>query len=108
MDTRQKPDSLLNTLVATVRFGLVFLGLIGLSVEIFRDNGWLKQLFGKMISSQIGLASIPIAIIVLFLVNRWLSSAAKGKTVTRGDWPLYLMMAIGAFFLFNLLTTGRL
>lgn len=101
-----KPDSLLATLAAAGRIGLVIIGLIGLSVEIFRDNGWLKQLLGKLFSSSLGLAAIPIAIIVIYFVNRWLSSASDGKASAKGDLPLYLMMAIGAFFLFNLITTG--
>jgi hypothetical protein len=100
-----KPDSLLATLAAVGRFGLMIIGLIGLSVEIFRDNGWLHQLLGKLFSSSLSLAAIPIAILVIYLVNRWLS-ASDGKASVKGDLPLYFMMAIGAFFLFNLITTG--
>lgn len=101
-----KPDSLLATVAAVGRIGLVIIGLIGLSVEMFRDNGWLKQLIGKLFSSSLSLAIIPIAIIVIYFVNRWLSDATDGKASAKGDLPLYLMMAIGAFFLFNLITTG--
>jgi membrane protein insertase Oxa1/YidC/SpoIIIJ len=101
-----KPDSLLATLAAVGRISLVIIGLIGLSVEIFRDNGWLNKLLGKLFSSSVSLAIIPIAILVIYFVNRWLSSASDGKASVKGDLPLYLMMAIGAFFLFNLITTG--
>lgn len=101
-----KPDSMLFTVAAAGRIGLVIIGLIGLSVEIFRDNGWLKQLLGKLFSSSLGLAIIPVAIIVIYFVNQWLSSTSDGKASAKGDLPLYLMMAIGAFFLFNLVTKG--
>ena len=101
-----KPDSLLATVAAVGRIGLVIIGLIGLSVEIFRDNGWLKQLISKLLASSLGLAAIPIAILVLYIANRWLSSGSDGKASAKGDLPLYLMMAVGAFFLFNLITTG--
>ncbi|MEO8417555.1 MAG: hypothetical protein ABI475_02380 [Methylophilaceae bacterium] len=107
-DSSNRPDSLLFTVAAIGRVGLVIIGLIGLSVEIFRDNGWLKQLLGKLFSSSLGLVIIPIAIIVIYFVNQWLSSASDGKASARGDLPLYLMMAIGAFFLLNLITKGSL
>lgn len=105
MNNRSKPDSLLATLVAVGQFSLVLLGLIGLSVEFFRDNGWLKQLLSKLASSPAGLASIPIAIVAVYFLNRWLVSASHGTT-SKGDLPMYIMMAIGAYFLFNLVTSG--
>lgn len=105
MGKHRSPDSLLHTLVAVGQLLMVLIGLIGLSVEIFRDNGWLKQLINKLISSPAGLASIPIAIVVLYFFNRWLTTASDGS-VSKGDLPLYIMMAIGAYFLFNLVTTG--
>lgn len=100
-----KQDSVLTTLAAVGRLSLMLIGLIGLSVEIFRDKGWLKLLLNKMLDSPLGLASFPVAIVVLYLLNRWLSSASHGK-VAKGDFPMYFMMAVGAFFLFQLITTG--
>ena len=105
MATQKKPDTLITTLVALSRIGLMLMGLIGLSVEIFRDNGWLKQLFRKMLDSPATLAAIPVVIIVIYLLNRWMATDS-GKASAKGDLPLYLMMAIGAFFVFRLVTTG--
>ena len=109
MVTINKPDSLLATLLALGRFSLVVIGLIGLSVEIFRDNGWLRQLIAKMLDSALGLGSIPAVILVFFLIyflNRWISTASRGKRHSQGDLPLYLMMIIGAFYLYMLITKG--
>lgn len=106
MDNRKKPDTLFATLAAVGRFTLVVLGLIGISVHVFRDGGWLNQLLGKVFSSNAWLLVIPLALVVIYLVNGWLSSAPKNKPYTRGDIPLYVMMGVGAFFAVKLLSTG--
>lgn len=105
MSERSKPDSLISTLIAVGRFGLMLLGIIGISVEIFRDDGWLKQLLGKAFASPGALLLIPLAIGALYLLDKFITNAA-GTTSKKGDIPLYIMMAIGAFFLFRIITTG--
>jgi hypothetical protein len=45
---------------------------------------------------------------VLWLLNRMMSSNKKGETNKSGDLPMYIMMAIGAFYLFRLITTGSM
>lgn len=99
-----QPDSLLKTIFETIRLVLVIIGLTGLSIEIFRDDGILTRIFSGMISSRLGLASIPITLIVLFLLNRWLVSHSGTEEHSRtGDLPLYFMMSVGATFVFNFL-----
>jgi hypothetical protein len=105
MADQSKPDSLVDTLLAVGRFGLMLLGIIGISVEIFRDNGWLKQLIGKAFDSPGTLLLIPLTIGALYLLDKTITNAA-GTASKKGDIPLYIMMAIGAFFLFRLITTG--
>jgi len=106
MDKQNKPDNLLNTLAAVGRISLMLIGLVGIAVDIFRDNGLLKQLFNKMFASSLGMASIPIAIAVLYFLNRWISASDGKVSRGKGNLPLYIMMAIGAFFLFRLIATG--
>lgn len=106
MQKNTKPDSLFETIMATFRMGLCLLGIIGLSVETFRDEGWLKRALGKLFTSDTVLIAIPLIFIGLFLVNRLLSAPTNDKNRWIGDLPLYLMMGIGAFFLFKIVTTG--
>jgi hypothetical protein len=82
------------------------IGLIGISVQFFRDNGWLKQIVAKMANSPIGLFSFPLLFILLFIINKWLSGKTDGKASERGNLPMYLMMTIGAYFLFNIISKG--
>jgi hypothetical protein len=106
MTKSSKADSLFETILASLRLGLCLLGIVGLSVETFRDDGWLKRALSGLIESESVLIAIPLIFIGLFLVNRLLSAPTSEKTTWVGDLPLYLMMGIGIFFLFKLITTG--
>ncbi|MCB5189444.1 hypothetical protein LG198_01695 [Methylobacillus arboreus] len=102
----QKPDSLLATLLAISRLGLMLLGIIGIAVHLFSDEGWIEKGFAKLFSSTATLLALPVIILLLYLANRWLTAPRRGEVSKRGDIPLYLMMGLGAFFLFRLLSTG--
>jgi hypothetical protein len=106
MARETKSDNLLATLFAILRVCLLLTGIIGLSISIFRDDGWLTQLLARMFSSTMGMVSIFLLILVAYMLNRWLT-APTGKASSRGDFPLKIMMAIGAFFLYRLITTGH-
>lgn len=100
------PESKSSVLVATVRMGLMLVGIVGIAMEIFREDGWLKMLLGMIFQSTTSMLSIPVIIFVLWLLNRWMSSANKSEIKKSGDFPMYVMMAVGAFYLFKLLTAG--
>ncbi|MFJ5445566.1 hypothetical protein ACIKP9_04940 [Methylobacillus methanolivorans] len=101
-----KPESLLSTLLAVLRLGLMLIGIIGLAVHLFNDEGWLDHAMTWIFSSTWTMLAIPGAILVLYLANRWLTTPRRGELSKRGDIPMYAMMAIGLFFVFRLATTG--
>ena len=101
-----KPESALSNLAAVGRVGLILIGMIGIAMEIFRDNGWFNTLFGKIFQSTTSMLAIPVIILVLWLLNRWVSASSKSETKISGDFPMYFMMAIGAYYLFRLINTG--
>ncbi len=108
MDKQNKSDNLLSTLAAVGRIGLMLIGLVGIAVEIFRDNGLLKQFLGKMFDSSYWWLYILMTVAVFYFLNR-LTTTSDGKaSAGKGNLPLYIMMAIGAYFLFRLITTGTL
>jgi len=49
---------------------------------------------------------IPVIIFGLWLINRWISTPNKSETKKSGDLPMYVMMAIGVFFLIRFYMTG--
>lgn len=101
-----RPESLLATLLALLRIGLMLIGILGITVHLFSDEGWLSQLTNWLFSSTWTMLSIPLIILGLYLTNRWLTTPKRGELSKRGDIPLYIMMAIGLFFLFRLADTG--
>jgi hypothetical protein len=106
MSDDKKSDNLLSTLAAVGRIGLLLIGLVGIAVEIFRPNGWLKQLINKIFDSSMGIVYVLGGIAVIYILNRWMATADGKASSGKGDLPLYIMMAVGAFFLYNLITTG--
>jgi flagellar biosynthesis protein FlhB len=49
---------------------------------------------------------IPVIIFVLWLLNRMMTSNNKGEINKSGDLPMYVMMGIGMYYLFRIITTG--
>lgn len=99
-------DSLLKTLTSLGGLVLVLIGLIGIAMEFFKDGGWLKTALSWLFDSTAHMMLIPVIVFVLWLLNRWTSAPAKGETRKSGDVPMYIMMAVGAFYVFRLVTTG--
>ena len=104
-----KPESKFSVLVAMVKMGLLLLGIAGIAgiaMDFFREDGILKKLLGKLFESTASMMMIPVIILVLWFLNRWISSASKSETKKSGDLPMYVMMLVGAYYLFRLLTKG--
>jgi hypothetical protein len=104
----KKADSLVDTILAVGRVGLMLVGIIGIAVEMFREDGLLKRWLKSLFSSTEGLMTAAVIAIAVYFFWHWLNAAPDGKGSKRGDIPMYAMMAVGAFFLFRLFTTGSL
>ena len=99
-------DTPLKTIISFGGMILLLIGIIDIAMEFFKDDGWLKTALGWLFESTSHMLFIPVIIFVLWFLNRWMSSAAKGEKKKSGDLPMYIMMAIGAFYVFRLATTG--
>lgn len=103
-----QPESGLSVFLSAVRMGLMLIGIIGIAMEVFRDDGWLKALLAKIFQSSTNMLAIPVIIIVLWLINRITTSPNKSEMAKGGDLPMYIMMAFGTYYLFRLITSGSL
>ncbi|PKO45668.1 MAG: hypothetical protein CVU29_08270 [Betaproteobacteria bacterium HGW-Betaproteobacteria-22] len=101
-----KAESKLSVLAAIIRFGFMLVGIAGLAVELFKDNGLFSKIMNKLFESTTTMLWIPVIIFVLWLLNRWFSSPNKSETKRSGDLPMYIMMVIGAYYIYRLYTTG--
>jgi len=75
------PESKRSVFYSVISMGLMLVGIIGIAMEMFRDDGWLKTLLHKLFQSTTNMSK-------------------------SGDLPMYAMMAVGAYYLFKLVTTG--
>ena len=99
-------DTPLKTIMSFAGIALVIAGLVGIAFEFFKPTGWLKTALGWLFESTTHMMFIPVIFIVLWLLNMWMSSAAIGEKKKSGDVPMYIMMALGAYYLFLFITTG--
>jgi hypothetical protein len=103
-----KPDSLLHTLTSFARFGLMVIGLIGLTIKLFQDNGWLGQFFNYITSSSMGLISFIAILAVAYCINYWMTPTTPDKASKRGNLPMYIMIGLGIYFLYQYLMNGTI
>jgi len=101
-----RPDTLVQTIMSVGSMILMFIGIIGLAMELFKDEGWLKTALAWLFDSTTHMMFIPVIALVLWLLNRWFSTPAKGETKKSGNIPMYLMMIIGTYYVYRIITTG--
>jgi hypothetical protein len=103
-----KADTLQKTVLSVAGIGLMMLGLIGLALEFFKEDGTLGAIWDWLWDDTTHLIAIPAVIFVLWLFNNWITSSAKGEIKKAGNTPMYIMMAIGAYYLYRFISTGGL
>ena len=101
-----RPESKLSLLLAVIRIILIGFGLIGISVALFREDGWLSKLMSKVFESTATMLLIPVIIFAIWLLNRWLSTPNKSETKKNGDIPMHVMIVIGVYYIYKIFTTG--
>jgi hypothetical protein len=101
-----KADTLAKTLMSVGGMALLVIGLLGLALEIFRGGGILGSIWDWLWQDTSHLIAIPVAAFAFWLFNRFLTASAKGEKKKAGDIPMYIMMAIGAYYVFRFVTTG--
>ncbi len=103
-----KADTPLKTIISAVGMILMLVGLAGIAMEFFKDEGWLKTAIAWLFESTTRMMFIPVIIFALWLMNRMMSSTNPNESKKSGNIPMYIMMAIGAYYVFRFVTTGSL
>jgi hypothetical protein len=97
-----------NTFVTIV---LILAGIGGTSYHMFKENGWLGLVLGKVWDVQMAnpVIAIPVTLGIMFLGKLWYDhNRAKGHTSKLPDILIYIIMAAGAYFLYRFATLGTL
>ncbi len=103
-----KADTPLKTIVSVVGMLLMLVGIAGIGLEFFKEGGWVKTAFAWLFESTTRMMFIPVIIFVLWLLNRMMSSTNPNESKKSGNLPMYIMMGIGAFYVYRFVTTGGL
>jgi len=100
-----KAESKRSVALAVLRFGLVMAGIAGVAIEFFKDGGLVLKVLNWLTESGTRLLMIPVIILVLWLLNRWISAEGNGEIKKSGELPMYIMMALGAYYVFKYFTS---
>lgn len=104
-----RPDSLLFAVLSGVQFLLVVIGLIGISVQLFRDKGWLKQTLSAIMNTSTStlLVALPVVLLAYLVGKSWMNSHGEHESANlTADVMLYVMMLVGAWFIFSYIISG--
>ena len=99
----------LTVLESLVTLILVVVAIAGISFHTFRDNGWLSQGFGKIADAYINypLIALAITIALFFAYRSWHGRKEKGSGQKFFDNIVYVMMAIGIYFIGRFVLKGE-
>lgn len=98
-----RPDSLIQTITSVISMVLMLIGIIGIATDFFKEDSWIKKLLAYLFQSTSTMLLIPLIIFVLWLLNRLISSPNKDKKKNSGNLPMYLMMVVGAYYVYQFL-----
>ena len=96
-----KPDTLLQTIISVGSILLMLIGIIGIATDFFKEDSWIINLFAWFFESTGKMMLIPVVAFVLWLLNRWISSPNKDKKKKSGNLPMYLMILVGAYYVYQ-------
>jgi len=104
-----RPDSVLSVVLSITQLLLVAVGLIGLAIQFFRDKGWLKQWLSSLMNTSTStlVIAVPVLLLAYLIGKSWMDSHSERESSNFiADIMLYVMMLVGAWFIFSYLTAG--
>ena len=89
---------------------LVVVAIAGTAYHSFRDGGLISQGFGKISDAYINhpLVALAATIALFFAVRGWRSRKEMGARTKTFDYFVYVLMAIGIYFIGHYILTGEL
>lgn len=98
-----RPDTLMQTITSVVSMVLMLIGIVGIATDFFKEDSWIKKTLAYLFQSTGTMLLIPLIVIVLWLLNRLISSPNKDKKKNSGNLPMYLMMMTGVYYVYQFL-----
>ena len=92
-----------------ITIALLLAGIGGFFWNVFKKDGWGGTLLSKFWDAQISnpVVAIPVTIGVVFVLKMWYDhNRAKGHTSRLPDVLVYVIMALGAYFIWQFWRDG--
>lgn len=94
-----------------VIIALVLVGISGLSYNLFRVDGWLETVLGKIwdLETQYMLITVPVLVGAVILFNLWRGNQVlHSKTSKFPNLLLYGLIGVGLFYVGRYVWTGTI
>ena len=107
-----KPDTPFKSIMAFAGVILMLCGLAGLAVELFShgdtlNNAWFIAQYDQTVANPMRLIYLPLVFVAYYVLGKVFAvPQGSNKPSGKGNWLMYLMMAIGAYYLIRLTLTG--
>jgi hypothetical protein len=102
-----KPSSHIHLIRSIAEFVLILFGIAGVSYEFFKESSIFRSFIGGLFDSLTSMLLIPVIGIAFWLFSKWTSSPTASEKPEIGNIPMYVMMIIGAFYIFRLISAGH-
>ncbi len=99
-------DTPLKTVLSVIGMGLMLVGIIGIAVDFFKDDGLFRGALSWLFDSTQHMMLIPVIALIGWFLNKMMSSTNPNESKKSGNIPMYVMMAVGVFYVYRFITTG--
>ncbi len=107
-----KADTPFKNIMAFIGVLLMLCGLVGLAVELFShadtlNNAWFIAQYEQTLANPMRLIYLPLIFLAYYIISKMFAVPQGGtKPSGKGNLLMYIMMAIGAYYLIRLGLTG--
>lgn len=102
-----RPDGPWQLVQAVITVALIICGLIGIAVHLFGADVSPYDWWEWLTASPVNTAIAVLAIVVIIAFHRYNSHISNQNRRYASNLPVYMMMLVGVYFIYRLLTIGH-
>ena len=89
---------------------LVLVGIVGISFQAFREDGWVTRGFGKIADTYVNdpLIALGLTVALFFSYRAWRSATNSSRGGKLFDLIVYILMAAGTYFIARFVLKGEI